>query len=178
MVVGRDGDAVRLLDLRLRQHARHLPFGVNAIHAFDIHFHVAAIAVAGIGEPDPACYVGAHIVGAVVAFPLVAVRQHGDPSRLQVGADDPPPPAGAEPISFTTHEPAPSVKAVAVRASALRTEDRDFAGRSHFENSVAGDIAKKEVSRLVGRRSFQKADQSGDRRLRSSRNQARWRRNV
>src|SRR2546430_903046 len=79
LLVGRDGDAVGTVYVLLRQHPRHLAVGIDAINRFHVHFQFVPPVggVARVGEPNASLGIDANIVGTVVAFAIVFLRQDG-----------------------------------------------------------------------------------------------------
>src|SRR6185437_14250550 len=92
----RHGQAVRPLDGGLSQDSFDAAVEINAVHAFDRHLHLRAVAVAGIGEINPPSAVDANVVGRVVPSALEAVGQHRVFAGRQVGASDAPAAARTE----------------------------------------------------------------------------------
>src|SRR5262249_33617746 len=116
-VVGRDEDAVGPLQLPAED-ARDLAVRVDAVDALNglallvEDLHAGAVAVARVGEVDPALGVEREVVRRVVALALVAVGEDGD-LAVGLGAGD------AAEVRLAGEQPALLVEEQAVGARAL-----------------------------------------------------------
>ncbi len=134
--------------------ARDLAGRINAINPLDetslliLDFHVAAVAVPGIGEVDPAFGIDGQVIGRVESLPFVVVREHGN-AAVPLGAGHAPVPG------LATDQAALKVEQKSVRS---RIFAEDAGGSVRVPTPDATTAGEQEIPARMPERAFPCAD--------------------
>src|SRR5436190_611049 len=152
------------MDGRLVENSGDAAVEINAIDSF-AHLHVRAVVVHRIGEVDSSPAIDADIVGGVVSFPFVPIRQNNIFAGPQIGPSHSSIASRTKLRPLTMQQPPLQVKGLPIGPATWLTVDGPRFPRPPFDNPIANDVRKIDSAVRVHCWTFGKSDGGGNARL-------------